>query len=277
MPFDWFTIVAQIINFLILLYLLRRYLYRPILSALDARELRVKNALKEASTKNIEAKRLQKLYKQKDAELAQDVQQIIEKAKTDAKARSAKLLDTARITADEILLKNLELQQSKLLSMQQHIQDRNVAEVYATAGKILHELSGTSLEKAVMDKFLSRISKLEAEEYKALCEAIQSTNTLLVRSAFELTDKNKKEITSVLMNILNQQKILPVIVNFVHVPNLISGLELNGGTWKLCWSAQYHLKTLHEKVSDILQLAAVTQNKDILSEVHHSEASLHQL
>ena len=38
MPIDWFTVVAQAINFLILVWLLKRFLYKPILHAIDERE-----------------------------------------------------------------------------------------------------------------------------------------------------------------------------------------------------------------------------------------------
>jgi len=51
MPFDWFTIAAQIVNFTILLWLLKRFLYRPILDGLDARELRLKKILEQANAK----------------------------------------------------------------------------------------------------------------------------------------------------------------------------------------------------------------------------------
>ena len=41
MLIDWFTFIAQVVNFLILMLLLKRFLYRPILSAIDAREQRI--------------------------------------------------------------------------------------------------------------------------------------------------------------------------------------------------------------------------------------------
>jgi len=38
MLIDWFTVVAQVINFLILVWLMKRFLYKPILNAIAARE-----------------------------------------------------------------------------------------------------------------------------------------------------------------------------------------------------------------------------------------------
>ncbi|MEQ8493043.1 MAG: F0F1 ATP synthase subunit B, partial [Gammaproteobacteria bacterium] len=55
MLIDWFTVAAQAINFLVLVWLLKRYLYRPILAAVDAREARVMARLTEAQLREREA------------------------------------------------------------------------------------------------------------------------------------------------------------------------------------------------------------------------------
>jgi F-type H+-transporting ATPase subunit b len=57
MLIDWFTVGAQAINFIILVWLLKRFLYKPILDAVDAREKRVATELADADAKKAEAKR----------------------------------------------------------------------------------------------------------------------------------------------------------------------------------------------------------------------------
>ena len=51
MLIDWFTVGAQAVNFLVLVWLLRRFLYRPILKAIDAREKRIADQLADAAKK----------------------------------------------------------------------------------------------------------------------------------------------------------------------------------------------------------------------------------
>ena len=41
MLIDGFTVGAQVLNFLILVWLMKRFLYQPILDAIDAREQRI--------------------------------------------------------------------------------------------------------------------------------------------------------------------------------------------------------------------------------------------
>ena len=57
MLIDWFTIGAQALNFLILVWLLKRFLYRPILNAIDARENLVARELSDADAKKLKHKR----------------------------------------------------------------------------------------------------------------------------------------------------------------------------------------------------------------------------
>ena len=55
MLIDWFTVAAQVINFLILVWLLKRFLYKPILRDIDAREQRIEAQLADADATKAEA------------------------------------------------------------------------------------------------------------------------------------------------------------------------------------------------------------------------------
>ena len=259
MPFDWFTITAQIINFSILLWLLRRFLYRPILAGLDARETRLSNVLAEANAKNEEAFKHQQYLAQKEAKLQQEVKSIIDKARAEAKEEKLKLLDDAKKTADEMLVQKLEIQQRKLLSIQQQILDQNITEVYAIAGNILEALCDITVEQAIVDKFLIRLNTLDNEDHDALLVARKTTNTLVVRTAFTLSEKYKKSIERALFKILNEQKEASVTINFIRVPKLLAGLEINLGGWEIAWNVDYHLNILQERVSQAIQFGSITQ------------------
>ncbi len=57
MLIDWFTVGAQVVNFAILVWLLKRFLYKPIIDAIDAREKRIALALADADAKTAEAQK----------------------------------------------------------------------------------------------------------------------------------------------------------------------------------------------------------------------------
>ena len=55
MAIDWFTIGAQILNFLVLVWLLKRFLYQPVLDAIDKREKRIAATLADAAASKAQA------------------------------------------------------------------------------------------------------------------------------------------------------------------------------------------------------------------------------
>jgi F-type H+-transporting ATPase subunit b len=100
MLIDWFTIVAQVINFLILVWLLKRYLYKPILNAIDEREKRIAKELADADAKKAEAKAERDGFQHKNEAFDQQRAALLGKATDEAKAERKRLLDQATGNAE---------------------------------------------------------------------------------------------------------------------------------------------------------------------------------
>ena len=66
MLFDGFTVAAQTLNFLVLVWLMKRFLYKPILDAIDAREKRIALALADAAAKKTEAQQERDEFQKKN-------------------------------------------------------------------------------------------------------------------------------------------------------------------------------------------------------------------
>ena len=96
MQVDWITTIAQIINFLVLVYLLRRFLYRPIVAAMDRREAHVAQRLEEAAQQSTLAQQQGNDYREKLHDLEQQREQLIEAAKREAEAQRIQLMDELR-------------------------------------------------------------------------------------------------------------------------------------------------------------------------------------
>jgi F-type H+-transporting ATPase subunit b len=92
MLIDWFTVGAQVINFLILVWLLKRFLYHPILNALDAREERIAKELADADAKKTEAQKERDEFQHKNEEFDQQRADILSKATEEAKVERRRLL-----------------------------------------------------------------------------------------------------------------------------------------------------------------------------------------
>jgi F-type H+-transporting ATPase subunit b len=274
MPFDWFTVIAQGLNFIILLWLLKRFLYKPILDGLDARETRLKKVLDDANDKNDGAEKQQKEYDHKLQQLEQQRTYILKQVHDDAEQERKTLFLDAQQAADDMLRKRLQSLQLELRDMQHDVLNRNVEEVYATTGKILSDLAETKLEQAMIAKFLIQLNALKGKDFTAFLSALEMTNNLIVvRSAFELTSKLEDEIRQALQTLLSNESILALNVNFTCVPNLIAGLELTVGGWKLAWSVEHYMATLRERMNDVLKLSVPLHDTHPEQTFEHSDVA----
>src|ERR1700679_685978 len=102
MLIDWFTVGAQALNFLILVWLLKRFLYKPILNAIDARERRIASELADADAKKKEAQKESDDFQNKNKAFDEQRGALLGKATDEAKAEREHLLGEARKEADNL-------------------------------------------------------------------------------------------------------------------------------------------------------------------------------
>src|SRR5271167_549271 len=108
MLIDWFTICAQLLNFLILVWLMKRFLYKPILSAIDEREKRIAGEMADAEAKKTEAQKDRDDFQHKNSEFDQECAALLSKAAGDAKAEGQRIVDAAGKAADALSAKRQE-------------------------------------------------------------------------------------------------------------------------------------------------------------------------
>ena len=191
MLIDWFTVFAQVINFLVLVWLLKRFLYRPILDSIDAREKRIAAEIADTKAKRIEAELQREEFQQKNADFEQQKTTRINKLKDETEAERVRLLEAVRLESQG-LRKKLQLAlKNEQLNLQVAISQRAREEIFSIARKVLGDLAGTSLEASMTDIFIRRLNTLNDEEIASLQSAISpainvAAQPILIRTAFAL-------------------------------------------------------------------------------------------
>src|SRR5271154_4625833 len=133
MLIDWFTVGAQALNFLILVWLLKHFLYKPILRAIDAREKKIAAELGDADAKKAEAQKEHDEFQHKNEEFDQQRAALLTKAIDEAQAERQRLLDEARKAAVALSSKRQEALRSEEQNLHQAIRRRTLQEVFAIA------------------------------------------------------------------------------------------------------------------------------------------------
>jgi F-type H+-transporting ATPase subunit b len=247
MLIDWFTVGAQALNFLILVWLLKHFLYKPILNAIDAREKRIASELADANAKKAEAQKEHEEFQRKNEEFDQQRAALLTKATDEAKAERQRLLDEARKAADDLSARRQETLINDAHNLNQAIMRRTRQEVFAIARKALIDLATTSLEERLGEVFTRRLHTLDPKLKAGLGEALKKTSEpAIVRSAFELPPEQRAAIQNALNETFSAE---------IHetAPDLISGIELATNGQKVAWTLAGYLASLEEGVGELLK------------------------
>jgi F-type H+-transporting ATPase subunit b len=250
MLIDWFTIIAQAINFLILVWLMKRFLYKPILHAIDAREKRIATELANADSKKAEAQKEHAEFQKKNEEFDQRRDELLSEAKDEVKAERQRLLDEARKDSDTLRAKRADALKREQQTLNDEITRRTRKEVFGITRKALTDLAGASLEERMSEVFTRRLRELDGEAKDDLATALKpSSDPALVRSAFELPAAQR----SAIQNALNETFSAQIQIHFETAPDLISGIELSANGRKVAWSIADYLASLEEGIDDLLK------------------------
>ncbi|MDD2880483.1 MAG: F0F1 ATP synthase subunit delta [Rhodoferax sp.] len=256
MLFDWFTVGAQALNFLVLVWLMKRFLYKPVLDAVDAREKRIALALADAALKQTAAQKERDEFQKKNEDFDRQRNELLGQAKDEAKAERQRLLDEARQVADTLHAKKQDALASELQTLHQDIARRSREEVFAVAKKVLTDLAGVSLEERMGEVFTRRLRELDDAAKAGLAKALKAvSNPVRVQSAFELSTTQRAAIQSALNETLSGD----IQIQFDTTPDLISGIELDANGWKVAWNIADMLASLEQHISELIKEQAAPQ------------------
>lgn len=242
MQVDWFTVAAQAINFLILMWLLRRFLYHPVLNAIAAREKYIADQLADAKSKEAEAQKAQAHFMQKNEAFDKQKAQLLRDATREAKTVHDELLHKAKEEVDTLRSKRKAALDQEMHDLMQSTAKHIREEIFATTDKLLRDLADVSLEERMIAVFIKRLRGLSAEDITTF-GANKPSQQVHVSSAFTLPDATQTLIAQAITETLHTDRI-----SFTIKEELLSGIELSADGQKLAWSASDYLSTLEDSV-----------------------------
>jgi F-type H+-transporting ATPase subunit b len=242
---DWFTVAAQALNFLILVWLLRRFLYKPVLAAIDAREKKIAATIAAAAAQESTAQAASEELRKRSAAFDAERAGVMQKAVAEGAVERQHLIDSAHQDAQLLRAKLSQALAAERAELAHQLSLRTQAEVFALTRKALSELAGVALEERMIEVAVERLGALAEPQRLALAGA----RTVLVRSAGDPTAAARTKLEAAIHERLGAQ----VGVRFETAPELVCGLELSVEGVKLAWSVGDFLSTLAQ---DTAALAA---------------------
>jgi len=258
MQIDWFVLFAQMVNFLILLYLLKRFLYTRIISAMNEREAKMIARFEEGERLKREAEEAARAYEEKNASLQVQAEKMLNEAREAANRRQKELMDLARGEVDSIRQRWVETVLQEKVSFLESLRQRTGQQVYAIARRILADLADTAIEQKMIDVLIERIHSLDPEEGTAIRSALEDSGEgVTIQSAFPLAQEDRQRLTAAIQELTGKPD---TAVLYQESPDLINGIELLASGHRIAWSISEYLdrledsfdRALHEEVRQTL-------------------------
>ena len=249
MLINWFTVLAQIVNFLILVVLLKFLLYDRIIKAMDEREAKIRSRLNEAKAKAKEAEQEADTFRLKNQKFEDTREAMLAQAKQDAEAHRKELTEQARHAATSLKSAWQDAIQREKATFIQNLKTSTGTQVYAIARKALSDIADADLEDRTIQIFLSAIRGIDKKKRDALVGSIKTAgDEVLIRSAFELSPAQRQKVTRALHKHFSDA----ITVHYETRSELIMGIELKVQGHKIAWTLQDYLDGLEGNTLRIL-------------------------
>lgn len=257
MQIDWLTVAAQVVNFLILVYLLRRFLYRPVMTAMARREAGIAQQLKEAESRETEAAQEAARFREKIEALARDRDALLSAAAKEVEERRKSMLEKARQEVDAsrvIWQKEVERERLEIL---RHFKPQAAAALTRAARRMLADMADVELEQQLIRTFVKQLETLDHAVLAALRKSVHKAGEIRVTTSFEATPDTHSRIRRAIQHHLLEGREMEI--EFHRSETLIFGIEVNTGGRKLGWTVDDYLQTLEQELEQALAQAPVPQ------------------
>jgi len=244
MLIDWFTVAAQVVNFLVLVWILKRFLYRRILTAIDSRESKIAARLSDAAAKAKEAEERLALHRGMLQEYEQRKESMLLQAKQEVNQRHADMIARAlqEVRALQTRWENeLDDEHDAFLV---DLRRRAATGILDGTRRMVADLAGLDLQECVVKVFLEKLRLLDADIRSSF-----RSGDLLIRTTIDLSDEAKALIEHTLEERLGG----PAVLRYERAPEIGLGIELRGNGWRVCWSSEAYLASVVEDLGRALQ------------------------
>lgn len=245
--FDVPTFVFQIVNFLILLAILGRFFYRPVLDVMRRRQdeidARIEDAEARAHLADIEREKLA----QQSQRASQEAARLLESARDEAAIERQRLLDTAKADAASVIDEARKTASSEEEAALDRLGNRLTASAIKIAGELIRGSTGESVHKGLVDRLLGEGFGLdEAGREKAKLDFRSDTGGVVVETAYPLSPEQQAGLRDQAGKVLDRPPD-QLRIEVREDPGLIAGVRIVAGAVVVDMSIQHLLRELSQQ------------------------------
>ena len=230
MELNWSTFVLEIINFLVLVWILKRFLYKPVLEIIARRRAGIEKTRADAAALHADAEKLQERYEGRLADWNRERQQARETLTRELEAERARRI---RDLQDELELQREKArvaEASRQADALRKVEETALVQAANFATRLLEQAAGADTEARLVELVISELSKLPAERIAAMRSSYgQRPDAIVVASAFPLDEDPRRRLEQALLTLTG----LNIPLRFEQHGDLLAGVRITVGAWVL--------------------------------------------
>ena len=239
MELNWSTFVLEIINFLILVWILKRFLYKPVLDVIARRRAGIEQTLAEAKTLHANAKALQDQYEHRLQDWEQEKQQARDSLQTDIEMERTRLMEELRKSLDQAQEKARVSEQRRLQLSINKAEETALTQGAQFATRLLTSAVGPELEDRLLTLLKDDLGRLSPERLTQLRANLgEPPSEIRISSAYPLSSTQRQTLEQALNNLTQ----LNVPFHYEQDGALLAGLHISIGAWVLGINVRDELK-----------------------------------
>jgi F-type H+-transporting ATPase subunit b len=247
MQLDWSTFILELINFLILVWLLKRFFYRPVMDVIARRREEIQAKIDQAGKVRSESEALKAEYENRLSGWEQEKAAARQSLHRDIESERRRLLEELAASIEQEREKKRVLNERKLRNERRNNEKRALEQARAFVSRLLNRLADRELEARIIRVALEDLDELSAEQKALLKKSAAKPGTHpIVTSAFPLSEDDRTAVETVLSGLLGR----PVQCEYRSDPSLLAGLRIGIGAWLLQATLKDELKYFGDDAHD---------------------------
>lgn len=228
MELNWTTFALEVVNFLILVWILKRFLYKPVLEAIVRRKAAIDKTLSDARALQDQATALEQQYRNRVADWETEKETMRAGIREEIAAQREKLMAALQKSLADEREKARAVEQRRLDDLVAKADEDGKQKGAQFAASLLSRFASPDLEARIAEVTLEELPLLPPEQLAALVAAVgKDSHSIAVTSAFPLPPARRATLEAKLREIVPG----PVSVIFQEDTRLVAGLRLAVGPW----------------------------------------------
>jgi F-type H+-transporting ATPase subunit b len=241
--FDWATFGLEIVNFLVLVWILKRFLYQPVLQAIARRKAAIDQTLADAEARHKEAATLEGRYQSRLADWEKEKQALRAQADEELRAERTRRMAALASTLDQERERRRIAEERQMNEWRRGQDEQALAQGALFAARLLTRLAAPDLEARLVALALEDLAALPEGQRQALRSGSRNGDIKIrVTSAFPLAEGARAALVDGLRQLADAR----LDAEFAEDPRLIAGLRVGIGPWVMHCNLQDELRFFAE-------------------------------